>query len=82
MELGIDLNEVLLPLIQDGMHLSLDSVIILFLINLGALGEHLQGYLSSNKERIEKIIAQDQIILAPKFTLHKKACMPLLLVHF
>ena len=50
MALGLDLDELLLPLIQDGMLPSLESVIILLLISLGALGEHLQGYLSSNNE--------------------------------
>ena len=44
MELGLGLNEVLLPLIKDGMHPSLESVMTLVLINLGALGEHLQRY--------------------------------------
>lgn len=43
MELELDLDELLVPFIKDGMHLFLESVVILFLINLGALGEHLQG---------------------------------------
>lgn len=60
MNVGLDLNEEFLPLIQDGVHLSLESVNILLLINFGALGEHLQGYLSSNNESIETIIAQDE----------------------
>lgn len=64
--LGLDLDELLVSFIKDEMHPSLESVIILLRINLGALGEHLQGYLSSNNERIETIIPQGSNHFSPK----------------